>query len=342
MLYKNVEIFNAAELIHNDDGSVTWLRVPETVFQTMESKSANEVAHNVTGVELRFVIKGESVKLLMNASKDDDTGFCTFHVYYGGVQGGWEDHEVHKHITAEVQEFEIKRPKNMKNLEKMTAMSGWDWDPQVVRVIFDRGRVNLHGVIGDVELPKPSQCPRKTLLCYGSSITHGSNSIDMSHAWASVLGYNLNMDVRNLGMAGSCCMEPAMADYLAAEGERGKWDVAVLELGINVLGWEEEKICDRVDNILQQVAGRNPEKPIFVVSPFYYGGEDLRDSVTGQKWRRLIAQIIARRADPNVTYINGLEVLDHIRYMSADEIHPNIYGQQRIAEVLTQKLMQAL
>ena len=116
----------------------------------------------------------------------------------------------------------------------------------------------------------------------------------------------------------------------------------MLELGINVLAWEEEKILQRVDNTLAQIAGRNPEKPIFVVSPFYYGNEDLRGNTHGQKWRKLIAQIIEARKDPNVTYINGLDVLDHIRYMSADEIHPNIYGQERIAQVLTQKLSAAM
>lgn len=338
MLYKNIEIFNAAQLTQQEDGSISWLRVPENVYHAMESGSAGEVGRNVTGVELRFVIKGESVKLVMSADEVTDSDVCTFHVYYGGIQGGWADHELHKHIPGTPQTFEIKRPANMENLRKMTGLSGHDWDPEVVRVIFDRGRVFLHDVIGDVEPPKPEQCPRKTLLCYGSSITHGSNSVDASHAWASVLGYNLNMDVRNMGMAGSCCMEPSMVDYIASEGEAGKWDMAVLELGINVLAWEEDKILERVNNTLAQIAGRNPEKPVYVVSPFYYGNEDLRGSTHGQKWRRLIAQIVADRKDPNVTCINGLEVLDHIRYMSADEIHPNIYGHECIARVLTEKI----
>ena len=36
--------------------------------------------------------------------------------------------------------------------------------------------------------------------------------------------------------------------------------------------------------------------------------------------------------------INGIDVLDNMSYMSADEIHPNIYGVQRIADVLTSKI----
>ena len=98
--------------------------------------------------------------------------------------------------------------------------------------------VTIHDIIGDIETPKANQCPKSTLLSYGSSITHGSNAIDTSHTWVSLLAHNLNMDARNLGMAGSCAMEPEMVDYIASQGEKGHWDLATLELGINVLSWE--------------------------------------------------------------------------------------------------------
>ena len=224
----------------------------------------------------------------------------------------------------------------------MTEECGYEWDSEVVRVIFDRGRYKLYDVIGDVTPPTAEQCPSKTLLCYGSSITHGSNSIDASHAWASVVGHNLNLDVRNLGMAGSCALEPAMADYIAAEGERGKWDLATLELGINVLDWEEDKIRSRVENIIRQVAGRNTEKPIFVISPFYHCGEDFGENDNTGTWRKVIEETVSRLAYPNVTYINGRDLLDHMSYISADRIHPNIYGVQRIADGLTKRIRAVL
>ena len=85
--------------------------------------------------------------------------------------------------------------------------------------------------------PQRDQCPEKVLLCYGSSITHGSNAIDASHTWASILGHNLNMDVKNLGMAGSCAMEAEMIDYIASEGEKGLIDsaIALAELGYDLI-----------------------------------------------------------------------------------------------------------
>lgn len=147
---------------------------------------------------------------------------------------------MHKVVTTEPQEFVIERSKNLDRLKVMAERIGDSWDPEVIRVIFDRGYFKIYDIVGDIEPPKEEQCPAKTMLSYGSSITHGSNSIDMSHSWVSIVAHNLNMDARNLGMAGSCAMEPEMVDYIASEGEKGRWDIATLELGINVLGWEEE------------------------------------------------------------------------------------------------------
>ena len=34
MIYKNVDIYNIEELIHNPDGSVSWLRIPKMYMIT--------------------------------------------------------------------------------------------------------------------------------------------------------------------------------------------------------------------------------------------------------------------------------------------------------------------
>ena len=340
MIYKNFEIHNVAELIRNDDGSIFWKRVPSDVHGQLEATLADTVAYGSTGVELRFVIKGESATVRMSTFANNPLSFSTFHVYRGGIQGGWDDHEVHRHVTGDIQDFVIKRSSNMERLKEMSVRMGHDFDPEVVRVVFDRGRFKIYDILGDIEPPRKDQCPQRTLLTYGSSITHGSNSIDASHAWASVLAHNLKTDLRNLGMAGSCLLEPAVADYIASEGERGRWDIATLELGINALRWEEEKIVSRTENMLREVAGRNVGKPVFVISPFYNCGDDFNDEkrAGGERWRRLVGEITANLNYPNVTYINGLDVLGDMSYMSADEVHPNIYGVQRIADVLTEKI----
>lgn len=338
MIYKNVLLHNVAEIIDNDDGSFSWKRVPSDVHKAMESPHSDNVVHNSTGVEMRFVINGENAVIKMSTYDAEPDSSGVFHIYRGSLQGGWEDHELHKIAVNRVEEFVIPKSKNIEHLKVMSEQCGCPWDPEVIRIIFDRGRFKIFDIIGDIAPPERRQCPSKTLLAYGSSITHGSNSIDMSHSWVSLLAHNLNMDALNLGCAGSCYLEPKMADYIADEGQKGNWDAAVLELGINVLGWNEDKIYERVNYMLDTITAKNKDKYIFVISPFYYCGEYFNDGDNAKRWRISIEKCVKRLNNNKVIYINGFEILDGMKYISADEVHPNIYGVQRIADMLTVKI----
>ena len=101
-------------------------------------------------------------------------------------------------------------------------------------------------------------------------------------------------------------------------------------------------MCKRAGNMIRQVAGRNPGKQVFVVSPFYCGAEDLDHDTRPALWRRVLKKLTAEAGLPNVTYIDGLDVLDNISYMSADEVHPNIIGVARIEEQLAARIVPAL
>lgn len=331
MLFKNVEIFNAEEIFENEDGSVSWKRVPNNVYEALEGPAAKKLACCATGVEIRFKMNCDKIILKMAVSE----GQGCFHVYRGSVQGGWIDHEVHKNVTTEIEEFVIEASEHPEWLQAISKGKGSEWNSDVIRVIFDRGYFKLYDIIGDIEPPTKEDCPSKTLMCYGSSITHGSNSMDVSHSWASVLAHNINYDLKNKGMAGSCYMEPSFAEYIAEDGAKGNWDALTLELGINVLNWEEAKIRQRVTGILTTVAGTNPDKPIFVISPFYHCGETFDKNDRTHIWRSLISEIIKELDYNNITYINGFDLLGEIENMSADFIHPNIYGMAQIAEHLT-------
>ena len=342
MIYKNFDIHNAAEIVECGDGSVTWRRVPEAVESAMEAREPWRLVSGATGVELRFVMRGETATVRMSTYENNPESFATFHVFRGSVQGGWSDHEIHRHVTGEVEDFVITRSGNTERLRAISERCEYPFDPEVVRIIFDRGRYRIYDVIGDVAPPTPQHLPSRTLLAYGSSITHGSNSIDASHSWVSTLAHDLGMDARNLGMAGSCALEPCMADYIAAEGEAGRWDIATLELGINKLAWDDALIRERSENMIRTIAERNPDKHVFVISPFYHCGDDFKKDDKAKIWRDILGQTVEFLGYKNVTYINGLEVLDGPEYMSADEVHPNIYGVARIAEVLCERIKSVL
>ena len=103
MIWKNIEIFNAEELVSYEDG-ISWLRIPQNAYEVLEKPSGKQMAVNTTGVELRFVPKGESVKIMMS-SMEDASSINTFHIYRGGLQGGYEDHELNCYIPPKAKEF---------------------------------------------------------------------------------------------------------------------------------------------------------------------------------------------------------------------------------------------
>lgn len=337
MIYKNIEIHNVQELIPCENGGVTWLRVPQKVYDNLESGDhGKRISRNSTGVELRFVLKGDKATIRMQ-SLENEHFVSNFHVFRGGIQGGYEDHERDKYISTDECDYVITKSENIDLLKSVSLEMGTDWNPEVIRVIFNRGPYRIIDVQGDVEPPHKNQKPSKTIFAYGSSITHGSNSMSASNNWLSIVAHRLNMDFRNLGMAGCCMMEPEMVEFIASEGESGNWDMAILELGINVLAWEKEKITERVVNTITQIAGRNKDKNVIVISPFYCY-DDYKKMGEAEKWRYMIENIVKSLDLQNVTYINGLELLGSMTLISADEVHPNIYGVSQIADRLYEKI----
>ena len=91
MQYKNIEIHNTTELITNEDGSISWIRVPKNVYDQVESDRGKRQLTQATGVELRFVINSKEAKIKMKSLATN--GMVTnFHVYFGSIQGGCDAH----------------------------------------------------------------------------------------------------------------------------------------------------------------------------------------------------------------------------------------------------------
>lgn len=335
VIHENYLLHNVAEIEKYTDGTVGWKRLPQSVIDALETEQAKNHAKSAVGVEIRFLLKSGDAVVKMAKNCDTGKGYTLFHVFRGGLQGTWQDHEVNKVVDCNIGKYVIEGSTNSAHLEQMTKDSDQPFDPRVIRLIFDLGRVKILGIEGDVEPPPPESLPPKTLLAYGSSITSGSNSLDRSHSWVSVIAHDLKMDALNLALPGNCRMESEVADYIAQLGESGEWDVGLFELGINVLAWDEQKARTRVKYFLDTVAKRNSNKPIFVISPFICGEDAFRGGQKTEMWRRVIREAVADGKYQNVTYVNGYDILDSMKYMSCDEVHPNIYGVARIAELLT-------
>lgn len=330
MIYRNVEFHNVQEIIPLEDGAFTWRRIPLQAEETLERGEKSLIAsRSCIGVEMRFVMRSDTVTIRMAKRDPESTVHNDIIVYRGGIQ-------VNRSIcvNSEYKDIVIKQPSGYENydlMKKFSDESGNGWDPNVIRVIFNWGAYRIMDIIGDVEPPKPEQTPAKTLLTYGSSITFGAYSHSTLTCWASLVARSLKADHLNKGFAGSCWMEPEMIKYLTELGQQNKWHIATLELGINCLSWEEDKIYQRVRMVLREVAGKNQDKPIFVISPFI-SRNDLGEATKAARWRQIIQELVEEAALPNVTYINGMEILNDPSLLCSDMLHPSAYGHLRMAE----------
>lgn len=326
MIYNNCEIHGIEQIIPIENGGITIRRVPENVYNALETDDARRICRISTGVELRFVIQSDAAHIKLKTL----SGIGSYQIFRGSIQGAWFDSG---YFTDSATDIEIKKSENIDVLKRVTADFNYPFSPEVIRVIIHASEFEISGISGEIRPPKASELPQKTLLAYGSSITHDMGG-GASQGWLAQVGYNLKVDTRNLGIAGHCRMEKEMVDYIAEEGKKGNWNMAIISMGVNVLYWETEKIIPRVTYTIETIAKENPDKPIFAVSPIYTS-EDYRGIAQPSIWRNEVKSAVEKLGLDNITYINGLELAGNMSFISADEVHPSVFGIQEIAKNMT-------
>ena len=184
----------------------------------------------------------------------------------------------------------------------------------------------------DVFPPTREELPPVRWLAYGSSITH-ANPEGYVHVAAEWLGW----DVMNKGMAGACLCEPEMAAYLADED----WDIATLELGINMRATFPPKAFEaRAGHLIRTLHERNPGKPIGVINLYdnYATGTDTEAGRREAAYREILDRLVAEIGDPAVIRISARDVMDDFRCLSADFVHPTRTGHARMGANLADVL----
>lgn len=328
VVFKGVQIHGVADLEPEADGLYSFRRAGKGVHLALAYQGRTMNAGS-TGVEFRFVMKGDSVKLRLGTPADD--AFTRLTVYHGDIIGDWP--ELNKGVLGRDCEITIKNLGAREDLRAEAKAQGHRFDPSVVRLVLPWGRVGIRDVVGDVEPPPPELCPKTTYLAYGSSITHGSNALAMETCYASLVGEGLKADVRNLGFAGAAGMEPEMADFIAEL----PFDYATLEMGINVLGMDPAEFERRVRYFVRRVAESHPRAKILAIDVF---GNRLGANGRAQAavFRAIVQRVVAELALANVTYVNGLDLLADGQDMSVGGAHPAPAGHARIARGILARL----
>jgi lysophospholipase L1-like esterase len=199
---------------------------------------------------------------------------------------------------------------------------------------------------------------QKRWVHYGSSISHCMEADEPIGAWPVVAARSLNLDLYSLGLAGSANLEYFAARVIADLPA----ELITIKVGINTVNGghlTRRVFVPAVHSFIEAIRAKQPNTPIILISPIYCGAHEnspgptrmgIDGKITGSAgngldWtgeltlvmiRQLLADIVARRQDPNLSYLSGLELFGQADAdLLPDGLHPNPEGYRLMGQRFT-------
>ena len=343
MIHENLLYHNIHDLeeVPGMKGTALY-RVPESIRNQLNDR-ARCVAKQSTGCEIRFVSDAPHIEAFLTICLPEWGGVGKVRIFKGDYLLQSLDVE-----PGVFQRLRLETPAVFKNIdENKIQLNGFS--PQVWRICFDQGLGVFHGLDThgyDVRPPMDDEMPNIKWLAYGSSITQ--STID---GYAHVAAKRLKMDVQNKGLAGSCHLEPVMAQWLS---QTCNWDLITCEMGINMRAfYSPEEFAERAENILTQLTSDHPNKPIVAINVYpnvmsqdwvHPNLKDNEEVLREQAYNQTVPEIVKKIGAKNLHFVEGADILDDFTGLSADLLHPDTYGHgvmgHNLAKILKDLLVQ--
>ena len=333
MIHEDVEFHNVGELYQDANEGLRLQRVPEMV-RTCLNERAQQRMLAVAATEIRFVSSGDRVTVTL--SSEAGTELIPF---FGPFQG-----RERIRIPEELTEIEILLPERLACVDSRMR-SDFHFSPDVWRLTLRGEAIWFHGIRGDdLRPPTADELPKLRYLSYGTSITHGAAATASHLTYVAQTAWRLKADLINLGVGGSAWCEPEIANHIA---ERDDWDIASLALSVNVIGggFSDDAFRERVTYMVDRVSGSNPDRPVACITlyPHFrdFGGE-AEAADKSARFRDILRAVVSESNHPNVTMIEGPEILADPGGLTVDLIHPGDLGMIQMGECLARRLAKIL
>lgn len=343
MIHEDVELHGIVELrpVTGRDG-LRLQRVPENVRSALNPKAQKRMLAP-ENAEIRFVSSGENVHVTLSAPN----GSCEIFPFWGGFQDCQTRDRPRLIVGPNPTTFSLSYPERVRQLDPEVCKDA-PFSREVWRLVLmskcKYPTVYFHGIDGrGIRPPKPSEVPAQCYLAYGTSITDGFAATAPYLTYPAQTAWRLGMDVINLGSAGSAYCEPELADYIAA---RGDWDIASLEISLNMIGAEytTEQFRERANYMVDTIAKSNMKRRVVCITPWPYFG-DLCKDIEGPHgkgivaaYRKVLREVINKSDCPNVSIVEGKNLLKGPGGYSSDLAHPADMAMIQIAEELTRHI----
>lgn len=211
--------------------------------------------------------------------------------------------------------------------------------------------------VADVEEDRPRW------LHHGSSISHGSAATHPTGTWPVVAARLAGLDLVNLGFGGSALLDPFVARTIRDTPA----DLISIKLGINLVNADlvrRRALGPAVHGWLDTIRDGHPDTPVRLVSPIFCGVHEATPGPTAPDMaamaegrvafvasgdpaavaagaltlevvREVLAEVVERRADPRLSYVDGLGLYgpaDAQRLPLPDNLHPDSATHRLIGE----------
>jgi lysophospholipase L1-like esterase len=356
-----IDVVGALGFEEDSDGWVTPRRLPDWTINQFADGAIDRFSKFPSGVRLRFTTSADEITLKVRVSRLVITGIAdqvrpaAFDLLIDGVESQTQHAENGNilRLTATapsvfVETLEVGEIDNLKFSGLGTASKNIEiWLPT-------SGIVEIAEVSATSEIVAAPADSRKRWLHYGSSISQCIEADRPMDAWALRAAQLLNLNITNFGLAGQCQLDGFVARSMAALPA----DVITLKLGINIVNADsmrERAFIPAVHNFLDILRESAPHTPIIIISaiwcPFHeevpgptmidganlFGKERPEEFAAGaltlQRTRELLEEVVAKRADKNIHFMDGLTLFGASDEGNLpDKLHPNSAGYRLMAD----------
>lgn len=170
--------------------------------------------------------------------------------------------------------------------------------------------------------------PRKPVVIYGTSITHGGCASRPGLAWTNIVGRQLDVPVINLGFSGSGRMEPEMCELI------NELDPSVFVLDC-LWNMTPALVSERLEPFVRKLRQTHPDTPILLVED-----SSFRNVCPTEKGRLLrgILEKLQGEGIKGLHFVSSEGMLGADTEGTVDGCHPNDLGMLRMAEAVVKPL----
>jgi len=356
-----IDVVGALGFEEDSDGWITPRRLPDWTINQFADGAIDRFSKFPSGVRLRFTTSADEITLKVRVSRLVITGIAdkvrpaAFDLLIDGVESQTQHAEngniLRLTSTAPsvfVETLEVGEIDNLK-------FAGLGTASKVIEIwLPTSGIVEIAEVTATSEIIAAPADSRKRWLHYGSSISQCIEADRPMDAWALRAAQLLNLNITNFGLAGQCQLDGFVARSMAALPA----DVITLKLGINIVNADsmrERAFIPAVHNFLDILRESAPHTPIIIISaiwcPFHeeipgptmidgatlFGKERPEEFAAGaltlQRTRELLEEVVAKRADKNIHFMDGLTLFGASDEGDLpDKLHPNSAGYRLMAD----------